>query len=174
MMSTFILLAVVWCDTMAQPDSLRISSPDTSVVRQDTRVDTTMELARRALLKSMVQPGWGQLQNGRIVKAVLFAGIEVGMFYAIFHQHTRWQELKQDALETSDPLLQYDYERRSRFYLNDRNKLLWWLLWFELFNITDAYVDAALADFDDSPDLSLQLLPEGFAVTVSLKLPFWN
>jgi hypothetical protein len=132
-----------------------------------------MELARRALLKSMIQPGWGQLQNGSVLKAVLFAGVEVGMLYGILNQHNRWQELKQDANDAVDPDLQYDYARRARFYLNDRNKLLWWLLWFELYNITDAYVEAALADFDDSPDLSLQLLPDGLTMTVSLNVPFW-
>jgi len=126
------------------------------------------------MLKSIVQPGWGQLQNGRILKALLFAGVEVGMVYGIVHQHLRWQELEQNAHDATDPDLQYDYNRRAGFYLNDRNKRLWWLLWFELFNITDAYVDAALADFDDSPDLSLQLFPDGAGVTVSLRLPFWK
>ena len=79
--------------------------------------------------------------------------------------------MKQNALAATDPDLRYDYDRRSGFYLNDRNKLLWWLLWFELFNITDAYVDAALADFDDSPDLSLQFSPEQTLLTVSLRFP---
>ena len=163
LLSLLFAITPLSCALGAQPDSMQVSQCDTTAL-------TTMELARLAMLKSIVQPGWGQWQNGQPFKAVLFAGIEVGMFYGIIRQHNRWQDLSQQARDTSDPELRYDFERRSSFYLTDRNKLLWWLLWFELFNITDAYVNAALADFDDSPDLSLYLLPDGIVAEVSFPL----
>ncbi|MBC8478392.1 hypothetical protein H8D51_02500 [bacterium] len=163
---TFVLIILAcWCDTLAQPDTAETPPPDTTA-------DMTMVLARRAMLKSMVQPGWGQWQNNQPFKALLLVTVEAGMFYGIIYQHNRWQEFSRLARDTSDPALQFDYQRRAGFYINDRNKLLWWTLWFELLNITDAYVNAALLDFDDSPDLSLQLLPGGVAVAVSLPLPF--
>jgi len=159
-----LILALAARTGWAGPDTLRTTPPATVA-------SAVMEEAKLALWKSLVQPGWGQWHNGRPFKAALFVGAEIGLIWGIVTQHNRWQQWGDRARQTDDPALQYDYQRRSNFYLNDRNKLLWWLLWFELFNITDAYVDAALVDFDDTPDLSLQLLPGGAVVCLSLPLP---
>ena len=45
-----------------------------------------------------------------------------------------------------------DYERE--FYINNRNLSVWWLVGVTLFSVADAYVDAQLSDFDETPDLS--------------------
>ena len=128
-----------------------------------------LENARKALYKSLVQPGWGQWQNHHPLKALAFVGGEAGLLSGIVVQHRRWRDCRRRAAAAA-PDRQNALQRRADFYLRDRNKLLWWLLWFEIINGTDAYVDAALADFDISGDLSWSVpAGGGWLLKVSLR-----
>jgi TM2 domain-containing membrane protein YozV len=93
-----------------------------------------------ALLRSLIFPGWGQFYNRKFSKAFLFLGSEAGLMATAIH-------LNQQAVSTSGDL--------QATYRNNRNTANWFLLATIVFSMLDAYVDASLADFDESPELSL-------------------
>ncbi len=102
-----------------------------------------------ALLRSLVVPGWGQLYNGKYLKALVYAGAQVSFAYAIHVQNNRYhyyQNIDQDYL--------------AEFYRDDRNRMWWWLFGVTLLSIGDAYVDAHLWNFDVSDDLSASIGPK--------------
>jgi hypothetical protein len=102
-----------------------------------------------ALLRSLVVPGWGQLYNGKYLKALVYAGAQLSFAYAAHVQNNRhhhYQNLDQDDL--------------ADFYRDDRNRMLWWLFGITLLSIGDAYVDAHLWNFDVSDDLSANIAPQ--------------
>ncbi len=93
-----------------------------------------------ALLRSLVFPGWGQFYNRKYSKAFLFFGGEAGLIATAVH-------LNQQVVATRGDL--------QASYRNNRNTANWFLLATIVFSMLDAYVDASLADFDESPELSL-------------------
>jgi len=101
-----------------------------------------------ALLRSMVIPGWGQLYNGKPLKAVIYAGAQLSFIYAAHVQNDRYHHYR--ALEMDD---------YADFYQNDRNRQLWWLFGITLLSMGDAFVDAHLYGFDISDDLSMNISP---------------
>jgi TM2 domain-containing membrane protein YozV len=92
-----------------------------------------------ALLRSLIFPGWGQFYNRKYSKAFLFFGGEAGLIATAIH-------LNQQAVSTHGTL--------QTSYRGNRNTANWFLLATIVFSMLDAYVDASLADFDESPDLS--------------------
>jgi hypothetical protein len=96
---------------------------------------------RGAMLRSLAVPGWGQYYNRQPLKAALAFGAEVGLITAAIYWNHK-------ANGTDDEELEF-------YYKNNRNTANWFLLGTVLFSMLDAYVDASLADFDESPDLSL-------------------
>ncbi len=94
-----------------------------------------------AMLRSMIIPGWGQLYNQKPFKALLIGGSEIGLGINIALQH---QWAKRAATEND-----------RAFYLNNRNLSVWYLAALILYSMADAYVDAHLFDFDESPNLSV-------------------
>jgi len=51
-------------------------------------------------------------------------------------------------------------EEERLYYLDNRNLSFWILGAVILYSMADAYVDAALFDFDESPELSFDVLPQ--------------
>jgi hypothetical protein len=93
-----------------------------------------------AMLRSLIFPGWGQFYNRKYSKVFLFFGGEAGLIATAIH-------LRQQADSTHGNL--------QATYRNNRNTANWFLLATIVFSMLDAYVDASLADFDESPELSL-------------------
>ncbi len=118
---------------------------------------------RGAMLRSLFVPGWGQLYNGKWLKAIVIAGAEIGLIANAIIQN-------QLAVRSTNI-----YERE--FYRNNRGLSLWWLGGVILYSMADAYVDAQLYNFDESPDLSVNVYQTptmgnasgDFAFMVSLK-----
>ncbi len=102
-----------------------------------------------ALLRSLVVPGWGQLYNGKYLKALIYAGAQVSFAYAAYVQNDRYHHYRN---------LDDDY--LAGFYKDDRNRMFWWILGVTLMSIGDAYVDAHLWNFDVSDDLSASIAPQ--------------
>ena len=100
---------------------------------------------RGAMLRSVFVPGWGQFYNGKWFKGIVIAGTECGIVI--------------------NSIIQNEYAKKSvtslerEFYIDNRNLSYWWLAGAILYSAVDAYVDAHLYDFDESPDLSLKLVP---------------
>jgi len=109
-----------------------------------------------SLVRSALLPGWGQLSNGKIIKAgIIFSG-HVYMGY----QFIRWHDKLQSATGA---------DRRDNLEYT-RNTWGWRFLAGYLLNLADAFVDAHLAGFpeDESLALNFQPLSNGWMMNVSI------
>ena len=90
---------------------------------------------KRAMLHSLIVPGWGQFDNGSRKKAALFFAAE--MFFVGGYVYESYLAKKSDITP---------YVRDA--YRTDRNTFV--IYWFiaKVLDITDAYVDAQLAGFN--------------------------
>ena len=105
------------------------------------RADSTkLPSPRGAMIRSILFPGWGQLYNGKKWKAAFVFAVETGIVGTILY----WNQQANRAP---------DAEHRA-LYLEYRNRGFWYLGLAILLSAGDAYVDAQLAGFDVSPDLS--------------------
>ncbi len=95
---------------------------------------------RGAMIRSILFPGWGQYYNGKKLKAAFVFAVETGIISATVYWNGRAKRAQ-------------DAEHRS-LYLEYRNRGIWYLGLAILLSVGDAYVDAQLAGFDVSPDLS--------------------
>ncbi len=95
---------------------------------------------RGAMLRSLAVPGWGQWYNGKKTKAVIIAGGEIGLIV--------------DAIVLNQLAMAAKTADERYFYRDNRSLALWWLAGVILYSMADAYVDAHLYRFDESPDLS--------------------
>jgi hypothetical protein len=150
--SLLLFLSFPYWTAVAQ-DSTAVFVPvvDAAIV-DTTAVDSTVETATAApdsivaknptgaMLRSIFVPGWGQFYNGKWFKGILIAGTEIGLI-------TNAVILNQWAKEASTL---EDYY----FYIDNRNLTFWILGATILYSMADAYVDAQLYGFDESPDLS--------------------
>lgn len=94
------------------------------------------------MLRSLVLPGWGQFYNGKYWKAGLAFGAESSLIATAIYWNQRAVQVPPNSNERF-------------FYRNNRNTAVWFLAGTILFSMLDAYVDASLSDFDESPDLSM-------------------
>ncbi|NOY58007.1 MAG: hypothetical protein GXO75_03605 [Calditrichaeota bacterium] len=119
-------------ESVSQPDSVTADSSKT-------------KSPRGAMLRSVFVPGWGQFYNGKWFKGILIAGTEIGLVANAVIQN-------QYAVHSTTLL-------EKEFYVNNRNLSFWWLAGAILYSAVDAYVDAQLYHFDESPDLSVRFRP---------------
>jgi hypothetical protein len=110
------------------------------LVSNEDTLKTSMKSPTGAMLRSMIVPGWGQLYNRKYLKAILVFGVETGILINSIYLNQKYQSSHTD----------WDRE----YYINNRNLSNWWLVGVILFSMADAFVDAHLKDFDESPDLS--------------------
>ncbi len=89
------------------------------------------------MMRSAAAPGWGQLHNGSVLKAVVFGGAELGFGYGIWKE----DQLAKDAKRQGDFLSADRHGSIKRDYL-------WWGAFTVLLSLGDAYVDAHLHGFD--------------------------
>jgi hypothetical protein len=95
-----------------------------------------------AMLRSLFLPGWGQIYNGQYLKAALVVAAETGLVATAIY----WNQQVVKAPPNSNERLTYQ---------QNRNTAYWFLAATVLLSMLDAYVDAHLSDFDESPELSL-------------------
>lgn len=109
-----------------------------------------------AMIRSIIIPGGGQFYNGKWFKGILIAGTEIGLVANAVVQN----QFAQQAVDEDE-----------RFFYEDNRNLSYWLLGAALlYSVADAYVDAQLFAFDESPDLSLNLTPGRYACSQILAL----
>ncbi len=136
----------------------KMSIQNTQEKKEDTAKSPT-----GAMIRSLIIPGWGQWYNNKKVKAIVVFGAETGVLINSIYLN----QMKQKSTT--------DWERE--YYINNRNLSNWWLVGIVLFSLADAFVDAHLSDFDESPDLSyMNIQPMVFAgergVHVSVNIAF--
>lgn len=152
----FVLLASVFSHALPQtPSSDSLDTRPASAVLHK-------KSPSGAALRSLVIPGWGQYYNGKKIKAALaFAG-EAGLLGTALYWNSKAADAKRDNL--TNRKLQYE---------DWRNGCYWGLAALIVYSMLDAYVDAQLSDFDESPVLDTMLsAPRApvFALRVQIRL----
>lgn len=148
---TFLLVFVFPLSTLMQADFVFAQKPDSTIVETLTQSDSVStdssktKSPRGAMLRSIFVPGWGQFYNGKWFKGIVIAGTEIGLVANAVIQN-------QYAVNSTTLL-------EREFYVNNRNLSFWWLAGAILYSAVDAYVDAQLYHFDESPDLSVHFMP---------------
>jgi len=107
---------------------------------KDTIDNINSKSPKGAMLRSLAIPGWGQWYNEQKFKALLVFATEAGITVNSILQNQYVQQSKSD--------LERDY------YINNRNLSNLVLIVSVLVSMLDAYVDAHLYKFDESPDIS--------------------
>ncbi|RYG45353.1 MAG: hypothetical protein EOO01_17945 [Chitinophagaceae bacterium] len=149
------------------------SGKDTAIVKKK------VHSPRRATLRSLIIPGWGQIYNKKYWKVpIVYAAIGVPIY--TFTYNRKWYNKTKyalsivannrsdpDSLERVDPALKFLVETGEQGslvdYRNDFRKdmdysILFTLLMWGL-NIVDATVDAHLKGFDVGDELSIYVKP---------------
>jgi len=132
--------------------------------RSDTLTVRTSHSPSLAMLLSAVAPGAGQLYNRSYWKVPVVVGL--GLYFAStwLDQNRRTQDYRQQyaaSLLPGSPRANESAQllAEREFYKEQRDTFAWYFVILYFVNIADAYVDAALFDFDVGPDLSLRVLP---------------
>lgn len=136
---------------------------------------TALQNPRRAVLRSAVIPGWGQLRNHKWWKVPLVYGGFVGLAFVYDFNNKYYKELLTESqfrkANQSKPLDErFNFVRyrgisddqiynAKDFYRRNRDLTLYSTFGFYLLQMVDAYIDAKLATFDVSDDLSLKIKP---------------
>jgi len=155
---------------IASQDTFVNINEDSLIAAQLSPVDTTIRDGKSttiATLASMVAPGFGQIYNKSYWKAPVVWGFGY-YFYSVYkNQNDLYKETRRNyeqnlaAADTASDPAQKDllnklaryYKDNRDFYKNQRNEFGWYLLITYILNVLDAYVDAALYNFEVSPNL---------------------
>lgn len=162
-------------------DSITVSAEQVAVaVGENMRVfnpDPT-----RATWLSVLCPGLGQIYNRRYWKLPIVVGAYMGLTYATSWNNTMladytkaYRDLTDNDPDTKSYMnffapnvneadlnyswLERTFESRKNFFRRNRDLCIVGMIGVYLLAIVDAYVDASLAHFDISPDLSLEWAP---------------
>jgi hypothetical protein len=104
---------------------------------------------RGALVRSTLVPGWGQLYNHRWIKGLLFAAGRIYLGWRAVDEHRLARDLEEEALALEDPAARDRKWREHNRALVRRDDFIWYSAYALLFTMAEAYVDAALMEFDD-------------------------
>jgi len=141
--------------------------------------DTTqLQNPRKAVLRSAILPGWGQARNHKWWKVPLVYGGFVGLGLVYEFNNRYYKELliesqfrKANQNLSNDERFKYEQYKgipddqiynAKDFYRRNRDLTLYSTFGFYLLQMVDAYIDAKLATFDVSDDLSLKIRPKIF------------
>lgn len=131
--------------------------------------DTLEEKPNTAALYSAVLPGLGQIYNKKYWKLPLLYAGGATLAYFLNYNNNLYIQYRNSliAIKDQDPRTQpiddrYDlstYERVTDYWRRNRDLVILTSLLVYVLNIVDAHVDAHLADFKISDDLTLRMDP---------------
>ena len=158
---------------------------DTSVLKTKTGKDSVVvkkkvHSPRKATMRSLMVPGWGQIYNKKYWKVPIVYGA-IGIPAYLFTYNRKWYNKTKyalsivannrytdaDSLDKVDPALKFLVDQKEQGALvNYRNEfrqdmdysILFTILMWGL-NVVDATVDGHLKGFDVSDELSLKIKP---------------
>jgi len=140
-------------------DSLINLNEDSLIAAQIGLVDTTVlppKSTTIAMVSSMVLPGVGQIYNESYWKAPVVWGFGY-YFYSVYRNQDDKYKVSRFQYDTSITVANPNGDAQLRslrdFYKNQRNEFGWYLAITYVLNVLDAYVDAALYNFEVSPNL---------------------
>lgn len=163
-------------DAVVKKDSLGISVKKVGKELFSLFKDSTkLQPPRKSVLRSAIIPGWGQARNGKWWKVPLVYGgfVGLGLVYNFNNQYfKKFLEESQfrKANTGTDPSTVFLYPEyrgisaeqiysAKDFYRRNRDLTLYSSILFYGVQMIDAYIDARLATFDVSDDLSLKIKP---------------
>lgn len=138
------------------------------------RDTSKLQSPRKAIYRSAIIPGWGQVRNGKWWKVPLVYGgfVGVGLYYEFnqryYKEFLKESQYRKTRLEDDPTFLypQYEFVKNDQqiyaakdFYRRNRDLAIIGFLAFYGINLIDAYIDARLATFDVGEDLTLKLRP---------------
>jgi len=151
-------------DTARQEDSLQIDArqgikeidlaADFESVRNELKQMKEPKIRKvwptGALLRSALVPGWGQLYNRKYIKAVIYGGLEIFLMYEARKNWRQMDAHQTNFLNTDDQ--DYQAQEFSLYIMSrdDRNLYLWFTGFTIFISMFDAFVDAHLANFDQT------------------------
>ncbi len=126
-----------------------------------------------ALTASAVYPGLGQLLNGSEMKAAVIGAAEAFLLARLVLEDRWTRNSYRNYMETGTTAW---YKEYSEHY-DRRQALIWWVAIAALYSLTDAYVDAHLAGFDDAlpgylDTVSIAPGPSGDELRLALSIRF--
>ena len=174
--------------TFASIDSIR-GIEGVEILMDSTAVSSTMGKIRtfnpdpqRALWMSALCPGLGQIYNRRYWKLPIVVGAFVGLSYGASWNNRMYKDYSKGYRDVMDDdpdtrsymdffpptvkesdldkaWLQKAMKNKRDYFRRYREICIIAMVGVYLINIVDAYVDASLAHFDISPDLTLDVAP---------------
>ena len=155
---------------------------DTAMAALEVTVNVFNPDPQRALWLSVLCPGLGQIYNRRYWKLPIVVGAFVGLSYGaswnnrMYKDYSKaYRDVMDDDPDTrsymdffpptvkesdlSAAWLQKTMKNKRDYYRRYREICVISMVGVYLLNIVDAYVDASLAHFDISPDLTLDVAP---------------
>ena len=150
---------------------------------KDKKVDSVLKVhsPRKAIIRSAIIPGWGQIYNKKYWKLPLVYGALGGTAYVFFDNIKIYKDSRFAYKAKYKASLPFDQGRDSTDYFKIKPEYVIYsleslranrdqfrkyidysVLFFVFFwglNVVDAAVDAHLKSFDVSPDLSLMIKP---------------
>lgn len=166
-----IVFAFFFLSNSLQAQSDSIYSPSLQIVKDSTPKYNP----KKAIIRSAIIPGWGQITNRKIWKVPLVYGALGTTTYLFFRNVKQYKESKEAYILATDgdpsndeQIIQpyysvKDQPERIRVFRNQvRQNVDYSVLFFIFFwglNVADAAVDAHLKTFDVSDNLSIQMKP---------------
>lgn len=151
--------------------SEKVEEKGPAIYKDSTRL-ALENLTRTAVRKSMILPGWGQIQNGRWWKAPLVVGGFVGIYmsydfakrnYKIFLKEAQYRAINPGAGVYENPefanINSQNIIAAKDFYRRNRDLSVLGGLGFYAIQLIDAYVDAKFFRYDISDDFSFNIAP---------------
>ncbi len=145
--------AITNTDSVSLQPILYQPGPDTMLITayHKRSVDSTAGTSpSMTMLKSVVVPGWGQVSNGKYIKAGLIIVVESYFIYkAVDYAGLASDWRKKWKAEPDTSYLNTIYFNQYADYRDTRNSFIWYTLITVFFSMIDAYVDAHLKNFPD-------------------------
>jgi len=124
-----------------------VTASGVSLVSDRERLEREPPSGVAAMMASAVYPGLGQLLNGAEPKSAVVSAVEAVLVAGLLVEDRRTRNSFRLYEQTGDSGY---YDEYSEHY-DRRQTLMWWVAIAALYGLTDAYVDAHLADFNSLP-----------------------
>ena len=178
-------------DSIKGIEGVEILMDSTAKVTDAAKVRVFNPDPQRALWLSALCPGLGQIYNRRYWKLPIVVGAFVGLSYGASWNNRMYKDYSKGYRDVMDDdpdtrsymdffpptvkesdldkaWLQKTLKNKRNYYRRYREICIISMVGVYLINIVDAYVDASLAHFDISPDLTLDVTPAALDVTPTI------
>ena len=157
-----IKIAVIFFTLQIFVNAQQSSLQDSSTSVEDTSTYVMTKSPWGAVLRSAIVPGWGQLYAGSYIKAPIIWGIGAGLTAAWIWNNNRYWKYANLYAESgyTNPIS----KSKRDFFRDQRDLVTIYMALTYFLNLVDAYVDAALFDFNVSENFYTHQPMIGFKI----------